>query len=68
MSPDKMSRTQSRTKYYEDKMLLVEMSRHFVHDILSTTYCDNMLWTKCRGRNAVDNIIVNGILSATFCP
>ena len=25
-------------KFYEDKMLLVKMSRHFVHDIFSTTY------------------------------
>ena len=31
--------TMSRTKYYEDKILLVKMSSYFVHDILSTTYC-----------------------------
>ena len=30
--------TMSWTKYYEDKMLLVKMSRHFVHNIFSTTY------------------------------
>ena len=30
--------TMSWTKYHEDKMLLVKMSRHFVHDIFSTTY------------------------------
>jgi hypothetical protein len=30
--------TMSCTKYYEDKMLLVKMSRHFVYDIFSTTY------------------------------
>ena len=34
----KVTDTMSRTKYYEDKMLLVKMSRHFVHDIFSTTY------------------------------
>ena len=47
--------TMSRTKYYEDKMLLVKMSSHFVRDILSTTYCS---MTFCP----------HNILSATFSP
>ena len=30
----KVTDTMSRTKYYEDKMLLVKMLSYFVHDIL----------------------------------
>ena len=47
--------TMSWTKYYEDKMLLVKMSRHFVHDIFSTTYFQ---------RHFVQWHFVN----ITFCP
>ena len=46
--------TMSWTKYYEDKMVLVKMSRNFVHDILSTTYYRRH--------------VVRDILSVTFCP
>ena len=47
--------TMSWTKYYEDKMLLAKMSRHFVHDIFSTTYFQ---------RHFVQWQFVN----ITFCP
>ena len=52
--------TMSWTKHYEDKMLLVKMLRHFVHDIFfdnifSTAFCP---MTFCQ----------YNILSAIFCP
>ena len=61
--------TMSQTKYYEDKMLLVKMSRHFVYDIWSTAYYQrHFVRDICPMTFCPHNILSGIFCPATFCP